>query len=385
MTPLYSLFPPFRGKSTYGVRRLHSATLKKRTKMETENDIIIDDITKEKISQIPILDVARELGLTLGKRVRNTQMCNCFVHPDSNPSMGLNLSKNLWHCFTCGAKGNLIGLVMQHEHIGYLQACKWLIERFHIPVEEIKRQTDLLNEIKEKCMNKENDKYLDASLIEDFKSSSSDFTTALVQSRILTHDQMKNAAAAFRLGCLKGNVLFCYIDLEGHFREGKIMAYQVDAHRNKNINPCSLSYKMKKAGSLSQDWKQTWCLFGLHQLADPMHETSIVAIVESEKTAIICSELLSFSGGFRICWMATGGKEFLKIDVLRPLIGRRVIVYPDTDPTGETFRDWQKTCQEAGKTLGQPFTVSDLLEKHATPEQKSRKIDIADFITQGEV
>lgn len=350
--------------------------------METENDIIIDDITKEKISQIPILDVARELGLTLGKRVRNTQMCNCFVHPDSNPSMGLNLSNNLWHCFTCGAKGNLIGLVMQHEHIGYLQACKWLIERYHIPVEEIKRQTDLLNEIKEKCMNKENDKYLDASLIEDFKSSSSDFTTALVQSRILTHDQMKNAASAFRLGCLKGNVLFCYIDMEGHFREGKIMAYQVDAHRNKNINPCSLSYKMKKVGSLSQDWKQTWCLFGLHQLADPMHETSIVAIVESEKTAIICSELVPSLSNIKVLWMATGGLTALTIDILRPLRGHQVILFPDTDLYGDAYNKWLATATEASKLFGHPITVSDILERHASEDQKSRKIDIADFITE---
>lgn len=351
--------------------------------METENDIIIDKITIGRILSVPILEVAQRLGITLGKKVNgHTRMCHCFVHADSTPSLGLHLSKNIWKCFSCGAKGNVIGMVMQHERLDFREACLWLIREFHIPVEEIKRQTDLLNEIKEKCMNKENDKYLDASLIDDFKSSSSDLAIALVQSRILTHDQMKNAAKTFRLGCVKGNVLFCYIDQEGHFREGKIMAYQVDAHRNKDAKPCTLSSKMKKAGSLVQEWEQTWCLFGLHQLAMEEHQDSIVAVVESEKTAVICSQLMPMAGGKRICWMACGGMSFLNAEMLRPLIGRKVMVYPDTDQTGETFKKWQDICQDAGKKFGQPFTVSDMLEKHASPEQKQRKIDIADFIIE---
>ena len=58
------------------------------------------------------------------------------------------------------------------------------------------------------------------------------------------------------------------------------------------------------------------------------------------------------------------------------------IIFPDTDPTGATYREWLRIAQEASKHFGHPFTVSDLLERHASAEQKQRKIDIADWVVE---
>ena len=38
-----------------------------------------------------------------------------------------------------------------------------------------------------------------------------------------------------------------------------------------------------------------------------------------------------------------------------------------------------RVADAAGDVYGQPFTVSAILEQHATPSQKQRKIDIADY------
>ncbi len=80
--------------------------------------------------------------------------------------------------------------------------------------------------------------------------------------------------------------------------------------------------------------------------------------------------------------MATGGLEALNVEVLRPLVGYSVTIFPDTDSTGQTFRKWQDIVNAASKELNQTFYISNILELHATPDQKQRKIDIADFIIE---
>ena len=102
---------------------------------------------------------------------------------------------------------------------------------------------------------------------------------------------------------------------------------------------------------------------------------SPVAIVESEKTAMICSEYLPDA-----LWMATGGMSNLSLAMLSPLKGRKIILFPDTDPTGATYQRWTKEAEIIAKSLGTPVYVSDILEKNATEEMKEKKIDLADYL-----
>jgi hypothetical protein len=131
---------------------------------------------------------------------------------------------------------------------------------------------------------------------------------------------------------------------------------------------------------LPQDWKSEHCLFGLHQLV-PHTAPEGACIVESEKTAVIMSEVKP-----EYIWLATGGKTELNVARLKPLAGRRVILFPDTDETGETYRDWYDIAEAAGDVFGHPVTVSSLLERRATKAQKAAKIDLADlFFPQSKV
>lgn len=89
------------------------------------------DIIKDKLKDIPILKVADELGIThKGKSAR------CFMHDDKNPSLGFNTSKNTWKCFVCDKRGDQVTLVMEKLNLSYIDACKWLADKFNIIIPE---------------------------------------------------------------------------------------------------------------------------------------------------------------------------------------------------------------------------------------------------------
>ena len=102
-----------------------------------------------------------------------------------------------------------------------------------------------------------------------------------------------------------------------------------------------------------------------------------IAIVESEKTAVILSEIVK-----DFIWMSCGGLQMFKPELLAPLVNHKVVVFPDTDETGEAYNAWLTVLQQAAKLypFKHPLRISNLLEFHATVSQKQRKIDIVDFL-----
>lgn len=335
-----------------------------------------DRTTYQKLQDLQILDVADKLQLKYSSKGSGRKTL-CFCHDDHTPSMGLNPSRNQWKCFSCGKGGSHINLVMEHEGLNFSDACEWLIREFNIPVPLQETRKSLIEAIKSKLMNTTNTQYLDKALLERFKGTSNEFTRALVNCKILTPEQMQHAAEVFRISTANDNVIFWQIDRDNHIREGKVMYYQADAHRSHTRKPVTVSWLLKQEKQLPDDWKAKYCLFGLHQIKE--HDEHQIAIVESEKTAIICSELLASEN---FIWLATGGSSNLSVQSLQPLKGRKVIIFPDTDPQGTTYQEWLTIAQEASKQFGHPITVSNLLELHATEDQKKRKIDIADFIIE---
>ena len=206
-------------------------------------------------------------------------------------------------------------------------------------------------------------------------STASAFCRAVVTCGYMTEEQMQRAAQRYRLGMNRdGGVIFWQIDEHEVLRDGKIMHYREDCHRDHDRKPSWVSYHLRRSGLLPEDWKSEHCLFGLHLSVSSVVEKTI-CVVESEKTAVIMSEAKP-----EYIWLATGGKTELNVAKLRPLAGRKVILFPDTDETGETYREWYDVAEAATDVFGHPFTVSSILEQQATPIQKAAKIDIADLL-----
>lgn len=224
-------------------------------------------------------------------------------------------------------------------------------------------------------------------------SDQSDFCQAVVACGYLTTGQMQRAARRYRLGRSRdGGVIFWQIDTLGQICDGKIMHYRPDCHRDHSRHPDWVSSILKRhylndEPGLAARIPAVHCLFGTHLLGhtdsteinscnpcDSLSEKKI-AVVESEKTAVIMSERHP-----ECLWLATGGLNELTPQKLFPLRGRRIILFPDTDPEGRAYATWYRIMLEAQRLLGQPIHLSPLLEQHATPEQKARKIDIADLL-----
>ena len=220
-------------------------------------------------------------------------------------------------------------------------------------------------------------------------SAESSFCKAVVSCGYLTQEQMERAVQRYRLGCSRdGGVIFWQIDQLDHVFDGKIMYYRPDCHRDHQRHPNWVSHLLKRHyGCQDLDIPSAHCLFGTH-LAPPRpspegreFEASPTggglegAVVESEKTAVIMSELFP-----EYLWLASGGLHELTAVKLFPLRHYRVVLFPDTDEHHESFQLWYDVAQEARRAYGIRCTVSPLLELKATPEQKARKIDLVDLL-----
>ena len=168
-------------------------------------------------------------------------------------------------------------------------------------------------------------------------------------------------------------IIFLQIDQDNQCHTGKIMQYNPSTgHRIKDPNkPGRINWLhsvLKRRKQLSPNWQLTQCLFGEHLL--PQHQDKTVALVESEKTAIICSAMMP-----QYLWLATGGKSGLTSERLSSLKGRKIIVFPDID----AFKDWQ---QKIFTFPHLDIRISRLLEDNATPADRAAHIDLADWIIQ---
>lgn len=98
--------------------------------------------------------------------------------------------------------------------------------------------------------------------------------------------------------------------------------------------------------------------------------SSPVMLVESEKTAIIMSHFIS-----DYIWLATGGKNgCFNREAMLALQGRDVTLIPDL---GATEQWKEKSVLLSG--ICKKVSVSDILERIATEEQRNQGLDIADF------
>lgn len=338
------------------------------------------------IKSVPIESVAVALGMDVR---RHTALCP--FHDDHRPSLRFRVSRNTCHCFACGNGGSAIDLAMRVLGCTFADACRRIAEIGGIYIDDRSvapsRCTCTRSGVIPSVTRRQGDgnvgsrTFIDTSFVERFSSTGSSFCMALVKSGILDDVRMRRAALRYRLGCSStGGVVFWQIDDNLRVCDGKVMWYGEDCHRLHDRKPLSASWLLRQKGFLAVGGLTGHCLFGLHLLADRRLRSGVdIAVVESEKTAVICSEL--FSDSSREClWLASGGLSCLSVDMLRPLAGHNVTLFPDTDIGGDAYRYWSRIASDATERLGCPFRVSDVLERYASPEQKQHKIDIADFV-----
>ncbi len=60
----------------------------------------------------------------------------CPFHNEKTPSFTVSPTKEIYKCFGCGRSGNAIGFLMEHEKYSFVEAIRWLAEKYGIELEE---------------------------------------------------------------------------------------------------------------------------------------------------------------------------------------------------------------------------------------------------------
>lgn len=207
------------------------------------------------------------------------------------------------------------------------------------------------------------------------KSTFIEFLCSIIDRYSLESPTIERVMRDYCIGATNDRkAVFWQIDINGRVRTGKVIAYNAEnGHRIKEVSPDWIHSILKKRNELPTEWELSQCLFGEHLLKK--YPDKVVALVEAEKTAIICSAIFP-----KYVWLSVGSVQNLSskegskgLEMLKVLSGRKVIIYPDADG----FEKWL----EASRNLSFiKCRVSDIIEKNATKEEKAQKIDIADWI-----
>ena len=164
-----------------------------------------------------------------------------------------------------------------------------------------------------------------------------------------------------RDGYMEYSTLFPYINYANEFQTAKIVKYNAETGKrckSRFSNNTFHKYKpilkyLKIEGSVS---KSINCFFGEHLVSG---NDKTIAIVESEKTAIILGMMYS-----NIAFIATGGATNLKRLEWDFLKKRNVIVYPD-----KGVQEWFEICAE------RDWDTSTVLERSKEADEGDDLVD----------
>lgn len=188
-----------------------------------------------------------------------------------------------------------------------------------------------------------------------------------------SEEQINTVFEKYLLGATKNKeVIFWQIDIKGKVRTGKIMQYNPETgkrikHQRGAINWVHNKLKQKK--QLPDDFNLQQCFFGEHLISN--NPDSLIAIVESEKTAVIATIMLP-----EYTWLAAGSLNGLSLEKCRVLANRKVILYPDQG----AFEKWSEKALEICQAYDTKISVSHIIQKTVSHEINNTGIDIADLL-----
>lgn len=76
------------------------------------------------------------------KRSGSNYVGLCPFHKEKSPSFSVNRENQFYHCFGCGASGNVYSFLMQHQNYSFPDAVKYLADRINYTLPEVKYSAD---------------------------------------------------------------------------------------------------------------------------------------------------------------------------------------------------------------------------------------------------
>lgn len=96
--------------------------------------MIPQETIQQIVSRVDILEI---IGSFVNLKRRGANYLGlCPFHNEKTPSFTVSPTKEIYKCFGCGKSGNTITFLMEHEKYSYVEALKWLAEKYNIEIEE---------------------------------------------------------------------------------------------------------------------------------------------------------------------------------------------------------------------------------------------------------
>ena len=108
-----------------------------------KQEVIEDILNSARIEEV-VGDFVR-----LTKRGVN-QIGLCPFHNEKTPSFSVNAAKGIFKCFGCGVGGDSVGFIMKHENYSYVEALRYLANKYNIEVHEIEQTPSQIQELNER-------------------------------------------------------------------------------------------------------------------------------------------------------------------------------------------------------------------------------------------
>ncbi len=340
--------------------------------------------------EVPLLEIV-ELYVQL-KPYRNGYQGLCPFHTERTPSFFVTPGRG-YKCFGCGAKGrNPIDFIIMHNGTTFIEAVNEVLSLSGIQVLEsenyyqnkiprIKKSTTdkvpltfshIPNELVNMSIQIDQNGF-QISMSNKFVEYLIHYFGPEIASQLVSKYCIGSSKHRFKhkdypnYESQAGATIFWQKDINGKVRTGKIMLYNATTGKRVKEPFSHISMVHSKLKLYEFEFRQ--CLFGEHLLND---KSKPVAIVESEKTAIIASVYFP-----QFIWLATGGLENLTYDKCKVLKGRKVILFPDLNG----YDNWTRKAKEFSD-IGN-FEVNGYLEKKAIEFAKENNIELTELRKEG--
>lgn len=192
--------------------------------------------------------------------------------------------------------------------------------------------------------------------------------------RFFDIDRLKSVFRDYCIGSVEDGIIFWQIDENCQIHRGKVMWYKDNGHRLKLTRPDGSEYgkvqMMWKYLNHDRDREPEMCYFGQHLAA--LHPDKPIAIVESEKTALVMSYLYP-----DFIWVATlslNNFQSYRLNFLEHS-NRAIVVFPDADG----FDLWQ----EKATSITALMPSLRLFVSPFTRAFGAGKEDLADIVFEG--
>jgi DNA primase len=97
-------------------------------------NLISQQTIQQILSRIDIVEIVG--GFVRLKKRGVNYIGQCPFHNEKTPSFTVSPTKEIYKCFGCGKSGNAISFLMEHEKYSYVEALRWLANKYNVEIEE---------------------------------------------------------------------------------------------------------------------------------------------------------------------------------------------------------------------------------------------------------